>query len=211
MDKKIKVNLKTVADAVGLAPCSVSAVLNDTPASRTIPQTTKDRIFHAAADLNYRPNFWARSLRTKRTRMVAVVTSDFSRPAVARTVAAAQDQLHRAGYLLVLSNSNSADAIHNPMYYEQRGIEGLIAIDVALPADLSLPVASVDLSYPTVSDLLGDGIQSWLRDLGTVAAETVMREIETGKPARKVTVQAKLAAPYFDMTNSAGKTCAAER
>jgi DNA-binding LacI/PurR family transcriptional regulator len=39
-----------------------------------IPQRTKDRVFRAAAELNYRPNLWARSLRTKRTRMVAAIT-----------------------------------------------------------------------------------------------------------------------------------------
>ncbi len=64
-EKKSAVNLRTVAARVGLAPCSVSAVLNSTPASFSIPQHTKDRVFRAAAELNYQPNFSARSLRTK--------------------------------------------------------------------------------------------------------------------------------------------------
>ena len=42
------VNLKTVAARVGLAPCSVSAILNDTKAARAIPQKTKDRVYRAA-------------------------------------------------------------------------------------------------------------------------------------------------------------------
>src|ERR1700676_5653859 len=75
-DKQAAVSLRTVAERVGLAACSVSAILNNTPASRAIPQRTKDRVFRAAAELNYRPNLWARSLRTKRTRRVAAITSD---------------------------------------------------------------------------------------------------------------------------------------
>ena len=50
-------NLRAVAERVGLAPCSVSSVLNNAPAAQAIPQSTKERIFKAAAELNYRPNF----------------------------------------------------------------------------------------------------------------------------------------------------------
>ncbi len=174
---KSKVNLKTVAERVGLAPCSVSAVLNDTPASRTIPQATKDRVFRAASELNYRPNFWARSLRTKRTRMVAVVARDFGHPAVARVVAAAQERLHRRGYLLVLGTLGS-DSAHLPSYLRQRGIEGLIAIDAALPETTDLPVAAVDLSYLSSTGMIGSGLELWLQDLGASAAEAAIAEID---------------------------------
>ena len=97
LEKKSTVNLQTVAERVGLAPCSVSAILNNTPALHVIPQTTKDRVFRAATELNYRPNLWARSLRTKRTRMVAAVASDFGSVAVARVVAGAQRRFIREG------------------------------------------------------------------------------------------------------------------
>src|SRR5262249_47680687 len=102
-------NLKTVAAKVGLAPCSVSAILNDTEAARAIPQATKNRVYHAAAELNYRPNLLARSLRTKRTRMVAIVAPGLGWLSVARVVAAAHTRLHKSGYLLVLAASDEKD------------------------------------------------------------------------------------------------------
>lgn len=61
------VTLKTVAEHVGLAAGTVSLVLNHTPQSMTIPQHTRDRVFAAARELNYRPNPFARALRTKQT------------------------------------------------------------------------------------------------------------------------------------------------
>ena len=183
---KSKVNLKTVAERVGLAPCSVSAVLNETPASRTIPQVTKERIFRAARELNYRPNFWARSLRTKRTRIVAVVAPDFGNPAVARVVAAAQDRLHRRGYLLVLGTMGSTDSAHFPAYLRQRGIEGLIAIDASLTETMDLPIAAVGLSDLSSTGIIGTGLDSWLQDLGASAADAVMAEIEGTKAASSV-------------------------
>jgi DNA-binding LacI/PurR family transcriptional regulator len=104
-DKKAVVSLRTVAERVGLAPCSVSAILNNTPASGAIPQRTKERVFRAVAELNYRPNLWARSLRTRRTRLVAAITSDIGRAPVARVVAGVQNLLHRRGYLLALGTA----------------------------------------------------------------------------------------------------------
>ncbi len=188
--KKSDVNLKTVANRVGLAPCSVSAVLNRTPASYAIPQSTKDRIFQAAAELNYRPNFWARSLRTKRTSMVAVVARELGNPAVAGVVAAAQEHLSRKGYLLVLGSITQSDELLSASF-QQRGIEGVITIDATLPGDIGLPVVTINLGYLTPGELIGDELKCWLKEFGAAAAEAVIREIEDAKPSRSVPVSAQ--------------------
>src|ERR1700758_2048262 len=125
-DTKNPVNLRMVAQKVGLAPCSVSAILNDTAAAKAIPQSTKNRVFRAAEELNYRPNFWARSLRTKRTRMVAAVAHDFGCATVAQVVAAVQNRLHEKGYLLALGTLDVAGGTLSAQF-QQRGIEGVVA------------------------------------------------------------------------------------
>src|SRR5712692_9546175 len=61
------VTLKSVAAHVGLSAGTVSAVLNDAPSAKHIPKPTRERIIAAARKLDYRPNFFARSLRTRRT------------------------------------------------------------------------------------------------------------------------------------------------
>jgi len=65
--KFARVTLKTLADHVGLTAGTISAVLNNTRAADRIPQTTRDRIFAAAKELNYQPNPLARALRTGTT------------------------------------------------------------------------------------------------------------------------------------------------
>lgn len=201
-DKKNAVNLRTVAERVGLAPCSVSAILNNTPASQAIPQTTKDRVFRVAAELNYRPNLWARSLRTKRTRMVAAVASDFGRGEVARVVAGAQNRLHRKGYLLALVTPDLAQGDHLQAQLQQRGIEGLIAIDAFIPGQMELPVASVELGYPTSSERLTDDRRSWLAALGESAADTIVQQIEREGMARRVQVEAGFAPAYLHISSA---------
>lgn len=73
-DAKRPVTLKIVAEYVGLAAGTVSAVLNDAPGSRAIPQRTKDRVMQAAAKLNYHPNPFARALRVNRKATGKTVT-----------------------------------------------------------------------------------------------------------------------------------------
>jgi LacI family transcriptional regulator len=62
-----RTTLKMVAEHVGLTPGTISAVLNQTRAAERIPQTTKDRVFAAARELNYQPNPLARALRIGKT------------------------------------------------------------------------------------------------------------------------------------------------
>ena len=187
LPEKKPVNLKTVAAAVGLAPCSVSAILNDTEAARAIPQATKDRVYRAAAELNYRPNFLARSLRTKRTRMVAVVAPGLGHSSVARVVAAAHSRLHESGYMLVLAASDDGDRMC--VQFQQRGIEGVIAIDANLPPQLNIPVTCVDLGYDTSVSNVPDLVQSSLSDLGDGAAQAIVQQIETGAGLRRLKLQ----------------------
>lgn len=71
--KPTKVTLKTLADHLGFTPGTISAVLNDTPGARRIPQATKDRITAAARAMNYQPNPLARALRSGQ----AVARSEF--------------------------------------------------------------------------------------------------------------------------------------
>ena len=208
LPEKKPVNLKAVAARVGLAPCSVSAILNDTEAARAIPQKTKDRVYRAAAELNYRPNILARSLRTKRTRMVAVVAPGLGQPGVAHVVAAVQRRLHQSGYLLVLATYDGGDPRHLCAQFQQRGIEGIISIDANVPAQMNMPVTSVDLDYRTSSAVSGQ-TEVWLPEIGDAAAETIMRQIENEGSSRTLRIQAMPPA-YVDMHNMGRGFSAAE-
>jgi len=177
--------------------------LNKTPASLAIPQRTKERVFRAAGELNYRPNLWARSLRTKRTRLVAAITADIGRAPVARVVSGVQHFLHRRGYLLALTAFDCASEWNTiPVQLVQRGIEGVIAIDAILPQELELPVASVELEYMTFQEPLGNEAQAWLSELGESAAETVLRQIEKEAFPRRMKVVPKPLSAYFDLPNA---------
>ena len=71
-----RVTLKTIAEQLGLTPGTVSAALNNSPAAHSIPEHTKNRIIEAAQTLNYRPNFFARTLRLRRTYTIGVIAEE---------------------------------------------------------------------------------------------------------------------------------------
>jgi hypothetical protein len=174
------VTLRTVADKVGLAPCSVSAVLNNSPASLTIPQKTKSRILRAARQLNYRPNFSARSLRTKRTYTVAMIASDFGNPQVGRIVAGVELFLREKGYSVLIASCDGS-----PEWFEshsmqllQRGVEGMITIDTIPPRSFALPVVFIDLPSAKLPEPITSLKRERLAAMGGAAAQSMLGHIE---------------------------------
>src|SRR6059058_1401397 len=89
------VTLKAVAAHVGLSAGTVSAVLNDAPSAKHIPKLTRERIIAAARKLDYRPNFFARSLRKQRTFTIGVIAHEigdgYSSTVIAGIEASARD------------------------------------------------------------------------------------------------------------------------
>src|SRR5208282_2209845 len=72
------VNLRILAEHLGLSQTTVSLVLNDSPSAKSIPKETRERVVEAAKRLNYRPNYFARSLRRSKSMSVGVLAPDLS-------------------------------------------------------------------------------------------------------------------------------------
>ena len=135
------VTLRQVADRVGLSRGTVSAVLNDSPAARAIPKHTKERIRAAAEDLNYRPNFFARTLRNKRTFTIGVIAEEIGDPYGAMVISGIESFLSARKYFFLTVVHR-----HNPETLQQytsmllaRGVEGLITVDTSVTQSPPLP------------------------------------------------------------------------
>ena len=94
-----RVTLKMIAEHLGLAIGTVSAALNNSAAARTIPDHTKQRILDAARELNYQPNFFARSLRLQRTYTIGVITEQIGDPYGAVVISGIEEALRGTDYL----------------------------------------------------------------------------------------------------------------
>jgi DNA-binding LacI/PurR family transcriptional regulator len=139
------VSLKFLANHLGLSPTTVSLVLNNSPRARSIPQGTKDRVREAARTFNYRPNFFARYLNNKKSFTVAVIVPEISEGYGASVLAAIETRLAREGYLhFVASHRWSAELIEEtPRLLMERGVEGLILVNMPLEHPLPVPVVNI--------------------------------------------------------------------
>lgn len=139
------VTLKSVAEHVGLTPGTVSAVLNDSPSARSIPRETKNRIHAAAKELNYRPNFFARTLRNKRTYTIGVIAEEIGDSYGSMVISGIEAHLRKMDYFF-LTVAARHDQNLLSQYSElllQRGVEGFITVDTAVLEAPSLPMVAV--------------------------------------------------------------------
>ncbi|MCD5324579.1 MULTISPECIES: LacI family DNA-binding transcriptional regulator [Pontibacillus] len=121
--------MKDVAQQAGVSTATVSHVINGT---RYVAENTKKKVYDAMKELNYSPNFIARSLRSNASKTIGLIipakemdTSGFFFMAVAHSI---EKKLKEVGYQLILSNSN--EDIESEMQqinmFKNQMIDGLI-------------------------------------------------------------------------------------
>jgi DNA-binding LacI/PurR family transcriptional regulator len=140
-----EVTLKLVAKYAGCTASTVSAVINDSPAARVISQETKERVLAAARELNYQPNFAARSLRMKRTYTVGVITEEIGDPYGGLVIGGIEGFLTSKNYFFAaVAHRHDRQLLHHySKFLLSRGVEGLITIDTSLFESLNVPTVAV--------------------------------------------------------------------
>jgi DNA-binding LacI/PurR family transcriptional regulator len=143
--KSTVITLKAVAEHVGLTPGTVSAVLNDSPSSRSIPQETKNRIHAAAKELNYKPNFFARTLRNKRTYTIGVIAEEIGDSYGSMVISGIEAHLRKMDYFfLTVAHRHDENLLNQySQLLLQRGVEGFITVDTTIHEAFSLPTVAV--------------------------------------------------------------------
>ena len=139
------ISLRTLGEYLNLSPATISLVLNNAPGVRSIPQETRDRVVEAAAKFDYRPSFYARSLRKRQSFSVGVLVPELSDNYATQVLAGVEEFLIEEGYFyLTASHRRKPDLIEEyPRLLMERSVEGFILIDTILEKSLSLPVVVV--------------------------------------------------------------------
>jgi LacI family transcriptional regulator len=156
------VTIRDVAKESGFSSTTVSIVLNNAPLARYIPPATKKKIEKAAQKLGYRPNQFARSLRSKRSHTVGVMVFDMTDPYCTLVLRGIENTLYQSSYLPILTdvhNERSRFERYLEMLLDRR-VEGLIVLanwlflDINLLGDLeksSIPTAMIGCELETDS------------------------------------------------------------
>ena len=114
-----------VAREAKVSVFTVSAVINDTGRVST---TLARRVEAAIRKLNYRPNLLARSLAKQQTHTLGMVVTDIANPFFPAIVRAAEDAAQKAGYSMLLCNSDDKadkEAVYLDLLISKR-VDGII-------------------------------------------------------------------------------------
>jgi LacI family transcriptional regulator len=141
-----------VAHLAGVSQTTVSFVLNDIPDSN-IPQETKDRVWAAIKELNWRPNSLARALTSRRSHTIGLISDEIVTSTHAgNIIQGAQDAAWASSKMLLVVNTSYNHDIEQraaEMMLE-RQVEGVIYATmyhrpVRVPSSLSgVPVVLLD-------------------------------------------------------------------
>ncbi|MFJ1755532.1 LacI family DNA-binding transcriptional regulator [Kitasatospora sp. NPDC088134] len=114
-----RVRMSDVAAAAGVSTATVSMVLSGAGSDRISAQT-QAKVREAAEAIGYAPNSVARSLRTRRTRMIGLISDTIATtPFAGRMLAGANDAARAHGHLVVLVDTDGDPA------QERQAVEAL--------------------------------------------------------------------------------------
>jgi LacI family transcriptional regulator len=97
--------IKDIARRAEVSTATVSHVINET---RFVSPALRERVLTAVAELDYRPNAVARSLRQKKTRTIGLIVPDNSNPFFAEVAKGVEDGGYEAGVSVILCNSDGS-------------------------------------------------------------------------------------------------------
>ncbi len=169
-----------VARRAGVSAMTVSRVINS---SGYVGKEARERVTAAIAELGYVPNSLARSLRFKRTRMLALVVSDITNPFFTTIARGVEDTARRHNFNVVFCNTDESES-EQARYLTalvQRQVDGVLLVPalgqgeaVTYLQEHNVPVVLLDRGIPDcpVDVVRGDSeggayrLTSLLLDLG---------------------------------------------
>jgi LacI family transcriptional regulator len=149
----MRATIREVAEHAGVAPCTVSRVLNGHDAEHMRPET-KERVLASIRELDYTPLKAAQRLRRQRTHVVGIVVPDITNLYFALLIRGIESVAFERGFTSLICDSS-----HDPRR-ESRYLDMLLAEDV----EGVLLVASGRVDKSAVERLAVRGVRVMLVD-----------------------------------------------
>lgn len=135
--------IKDIARVVGVSAATVSMALNNRP---RISKATREKIKRVARELDYQPNFTARSLVTRKSQTLGVLITSILNPFYPELAKGIEDVALDFGYNIILCSTDSdlKKEKQSTRMLRSKGVDGII-------------FSCVLADDPTVKPLLEDG------------------------------------------------------
>ena len=170
--------LKDVAERAGVSKSAVSRTFTE---GASVSAKMRRKVLSAARDLGYRPSFIARSLTTKRTKLIGLVANNFQNPAFLEVFDLFTTELQERGYRPLLVNlTHETDPGKSVDMLIQYNVDGVIVATSTLPVSFAgafqtagIPVVHAFGKYDAAERVHVVGIDNYRG--GGMAAETLAK------------------------------------
>lgn len=151
-------SIDDVAKLAGVSTATVSAVVNG---QEIVKPRTRQKVLNAIRELNYEPNYYARTLARGRSKIIGIIISDIMNPFFAEIAQIVQKNAIRRGYQVLISVTEfSVDRLSDAVRYMiGMRIDGIIVMTSEMHEDVLRMVR--DRKIPAIFE-----------DVGTVDATT---------------------------------------
>lgn len=153
---KKRSTIRDVAKHAGVAPITVSRVVND---SGYVSEETRKRVTTAIQALNYIPNKLSQSLRFQQTNMVTLLVSDITNTFWTTVTRGVEDVCNAHNLNLILCNTDEKPKkLENYVHHQlQNQTDGLILVPTGKASDIielimqnNIPLVILDRELPDV-------------------------------------------------------------
>jgi len=119
-------NIQDVALKANVSIATVSRVVNKS--DHKVNPATREKVLAAIQELDYRPNALAKGLLMKKTMTIGIIIPDISNPYYAEIVRGIQDMADKAGYAVMLQNTDrKQERIIRDIYLlREKSVDGVI-------------------------------------------------------------------------------------
>ena len=127
---KKRVTLKEISIKVGVSTTLISYVINGQGKEKRVSQRVVKKIKDAAKELNYQPNYIARSLRKGTTKTIGLIVADISNPFFGQLAQIIVYGADKFGYTVIFGSSDE-DAVKTTTLIEtfiNRQVDGCVMI-----------------------------------------------------------------------------------
>ncbi len=168
--------LEDVARVAGVSPATVSRCLN-TP--EIVRPALKVKVEAAIRELHYVPHAAARSLASRRSRMIGAIFPSLDSALFGGALEALQSEVAGSGYTLVVASSNYSvererDHVHNLL---ASGIDALMLVGAERPRDVYQLIDRKNIPCVTIWVSRGDGHHPCIGFDNEAAAAAVTRHL----------------------------------
>lgn len=156
------VTINDIANLAGVSRTTVSRVLNS---SGYVSEDAKRKVQKMIDKTGYIPSEHAKSLRTKKTKVIGVVLPKISTETASRVVDGIDHEISKHGYHILLGNSNldAEKEMEQLRLLQSRRVDGIILIAtnreeslIQTIKEINLPVVALGQDLPGVSSVIYD-------------------------------------------------------